>query len=60
MGGSGGPHDCPEILQFEAISGPLPGRAMAETGDGSLGDLPVDVGDGLGDDLLSIRRVEFM
>jgi hypothetical protein len=36
MFGSGGPDDCPEILGFEHISGPLPSRAVAEAEDWSL------------------------
>lgn len=31
MDGSGGPHDCPETLGFEAVSGRLQGRAVAGT-----------------------------
>jgi hypothetical protein len=32
MGGSGGPHDYPEILGFEAVLGPPQGCAMAGAG----------------------------
>ena len=34
--------------------------AVADAGDVSLSDLPVDVGNGLGNHILSLRRVEFV
>ena len=36
--GSGGPRHSPEILGFDAVSGPLQGRATAEARDVPLSD----------------------